>query len=167
MFESIIYPGLFVTRSMEAVFFVLAGFFVWLVILSIITFWEFRFFKRLSKQIDRGNLVSVLEEIVRREKINAKGLEELRSKFFGLEGDVQFQIQKLGLVRFNPFKELGGDHSFSLALLNAKDSGVIITGLHTRERTRVYVKDIRRGKSGLELSEEEKRAFKKAQKIKV
>ena len=152
---------------MEIVFFVLAGFFVWLVILSIITFWEFRFFKRLSKQIDRGNLVSVLEEIVRREKINAKGLEELRSKFFGLEGDVQFHIQKLGMVRFNPFKELGGDHSFSLALLNAKDSGVIITGLHTRERTRIYVKDIRRGKSGLELSEEEKRAFKKAQKIKV
>ena len=167
MFESIIYPGLFVTRSMEAVFFVLAGFFVWILILSIATFWVVRFFKRLSSGVDRGNLVNILEEVIRREKINAKNLKDLRSNFFALEENSRFHIQKVGLVRFNPFKELGGDHSFSLALLNAKDTGVVITGLHTRERTRVYVKDIKKGKSELELSEEEKRALKRAQKVKV
>src|SRR3989304_4085642 len=167
MFESIIYPGLFVTRSMEAVFFVLAGFFVWILILSIATFWVVRFFKRLSSGVDRGNLVTILEEVIRREKINAKNLKDLRSNFFALEENSRFHIQKVGLVRFNPFRELGGDHSFSLALLNAKDTGVVITGLHTRERTRVYVKDIKKGKSELELSEEEKRALKRAQKVKV
>ncbi|KKQ52494.1 hypothetical protein A2865_03535 [Candidatus Woesebacteria bacterium RIFCSPHIGHO2_01_FULL_39_17] len=167
MFESIIYPGLFVTRSMEAVFFVLAGFFVWILILSIATFWVVRFFKRLSSGVDRGNLVNILEEVIRREKINAKNLKDLRSNFFALEENSRFHIQKVGLVRFNPFRELGGDHSFSLALLNAKDTGVVITGLHTRERTRVYVKDIKKGKSELELSEEEKRALKRAQKVKV
>ncbi|OGM64340.1 hypothetical protein A3A52_05390 [Candidatus Woesebacteria bacterium RIFCSPLOWO2_01_FULL_39_14] len=152
---------------MEAVFFVLAGFFVWILILSIATFWVVRFFKRLSSGVDRGNLVNILEEVIRREKINAKNLKDLRSNFFALEENSRFHIQKVGLVRFNPFRELGGDHSFSLALLNAKDTGVVITGLHTRERTRVYVKDIKKGKSELELSEEEKRALKRAQKVKV
>ena len=61
---------------------------------------------------------------------------------------------------------MGGDHSFSVALLNGKGTGIIITGLHTRERTRVYVKDIKQGKSEVELSQEEKKALRLAQKEK-
>jgi len=57
-----------------------------------------------------------------------------------------------------------GDHSFSLALLDGKDTGVVITGLHTRERTRVYMKAIKAGKGEHELSEDEKKALAKALK---
>jgi hypothetical protein len=67
-------------------------------------------------------------------------------------------------VRFNPFKELGGDHSFSLAILDSHDSGIVITSLHTRDRTRVYMKDIKKGKSESELSAEEKSALTSAEK---
>jgi hypothetical protein len=63
------------------------------------------------------------------------------------------------MIRFNPFSELGGDHSFCLALLDDRDTGVVLTGLHTRERTRFYMKDITNGKSSLELSNEEKKAL--------
>jgi hypothetical protein len=57
---------------------------------------------------------------------------------------------------------MGGDHSFSLALLDAHLTGFIITGLHTRERTRVYIKKIEEGKCKQDLSKEEREALKKA-----
>ncbi len=59
------------------------------------------------------------------------------------------------MTKFNPFNESGGDHSFSLALLDGEKNGIIITSLHTRERTRMYVKEIFGGKSKSELSSEE------------
>jgi len=68
----------------------------------------------------------------------------------------------VSLVRFNPFSEMGGDHSFSLALLDAHLTGFIVTGLHTRERTRVYIKKIDGGKCKQDLSKEEREALKKA-----
>lgn len=71
-------------------------------------------------------------------------------------------VQKIGLVRFNPFNETGGDHSFSLALLDGNGNGFVMTGLHTRERTRLYIKPIRNLKSEYELSQEEQKAIKEA-----
>ena len=79
-----------------------------------------------------------------------------------MENDGRTHVQKIGLIRFNPFKELGGDHSFCLAILNGEDSGVVVTGLHTRDRTRVYMKSIKKGKSEYELSSEEKKALESA-----
>ena len=76
-------------------------------------------------------------------------------------------MQKYGFVRFNPFGDMGGDHSFCLALLNGKHTGFVLTGLHTRERTRVYVKHIKRGKSEYDLSKEERKALEQALKTNV
>jgi len=73
-------------------------------------------------------------------------------------------IQKMGLTKFNPFDELGGEHSFSLSMLDGNNNGVIITSLHTRERTRVYVKQINKGKAKINLSSEEERSLKQALK---
>jgi len=75
-------------------------------------------------------------------------------------------FQKLGLIRFNPFNETGGNNSFSLVLLDGKNNGWVMTGLHTRERTRLYVKPIKNLKSEYELSDEEKKALEKAVKTK-
>ena len=86
----------------------------------------------------------------------------LEKEILKMQGDAKSYIQKVALMRFNPFDELGGDHSFTLALLDAHDNGIIFTGLHTRERTRVYVKNIVEGKSPIELSKEEERVLKEA-----
>ena len=51
-------------------------------------------------------------------------------------------IHRIGFLRFNPFKDLGGDQSFALALMDGKANGVVISSLHTREGTRVYAKSI-------------------------
>ncbi len=54
-------------------------------------------------------------------------------------------IHRVGFLRFNPFKDLGGDQSFALALMDGKADGVVISSLHTREGTRVYAKEIAGG----------------------
>lgn len=146
----------------ERIFFILGG--AWLLGLSLGFYWLFRLFKRLTKGTKEGNLVKVLEGILAEEKGNKDRLEELTKQLRQLEDLSEYHIQRVGLVRFNPFKDLGGDHSFSIALLDAKDTGLVITGLHTRERTRVYVKAVKKGKAEHEFSEEEKRALNKAKK---
>jgi len=71
-------------------------------------------------------------------------------------------VQKVGVVRFNPFKDIGGDQSFSIALLDEEDNGLVITSLYGREGNRVYAKPIEGGQSKYQLSDEEKEAISRA-----
>ena len=144
------------------------------IVLGVIGFWLFvltiglililRFFNRLVRRTKKGDLKRVLEKVLAVEVGNTKAIKMLGKEIDKLQDEGQFHVQKVGLIRFNPFQETGGDHSFSIALLDGKDTGVVLTGLHTRERTRVYAKAIKRGKSEHELSSEEKKAFTKAKK---
>ncbi len=70
------------------------------------------------------------------------------------------------MVRFNPFKEIGGDQSFSIALLDSNNDGIVITSLYGREGNRVFGKPIKNGKSRYLLSGEEKKAIEQARGIK-
>jgi len=137
---------------------------VWLLALSFFLYRYIAFFNKLTKGVEVTDLKKVLEKILTRGEGNTDELKTLEKRVNLIEEDGKFHIQKIGLVRFNPFKELGGDHSFCLAILDSHDSGIIITSLHTRDRTRVYMKDIKKGKSGFELSTEEKKAFVNAQR---
>jgi hypothetical protein len=136
----------------------------WLFSLSVSLFLILRFFNQLVKKTKKGDLKRVLEKVLASEVENTKAIKMLNKEIDKLEDEGKFHVQKVGLIRFNPFQETGGDHSFSIALLDGKDTGVILTGLHTRERTRVYAKAIKKGKSEHELSNEEKKAFTKAKK---
>jgi hypothetical protein len=72
-------------------------------------------------------------------------------------------LHKTHVVRFNPFKEVGGNQSFSVVLLDGKNSGVVISSLHTREGTRVYAKPVLSGTTdGFPFTEEEKAAITQA-----
>jgi hypothetical protein len=69
-------------------------------------------------------------------------------------------IEKVSLLRFNPFEDLGSDQSFILCLLDHSHSGVIITSLHHRNFTRIYAKPIKNGEGDkITLSKEEKSAI--------
>lgn len=72
--------------------------------------------------------------------------------------------QKISVVRFNPFGDTGGDQSFALAVLDDHSSGYILTSIHGRTGTRVYVKPIDFGKSKYNLSVEEQQALTQAMK---
>lgn len=124
----------------------------------------FALFNRLTRGVEVTDLKKVLENVLSKGEENSKEIRELFKRANQLEEDGKLHVQKIGIVRFNPFKELGGDHSFSLAVLDGEDSGVVITSLHTRDRTRVYMKNIKRGISDFELSADEKKALARAQK---
>lgn len=96
-------------------------------------------------------------------KLSKKDIEILKNRCDTIEKENQFHIQKIGLLRFNPFKDTGGDQSFILSLLDAKDTGVVISGLFSRSGMRWYAKKVVRGE-GIDhsLSDEEKKALKAA-----
>ncbi len=71
-------------------------------------------------------------------------------------------FQKIGLIRYSPFADGGGNYSFSLALINAHNSGVVITNMYGRQQSRVYVKQLVGGKCTTVLTEEEQQAMQSA-----
>ena len=137
---------------------------IWALVLSVFVFIIFSFFKKLSKGIKEPDIRKTLDKILVAETKNQSEIQEIKKEIQNIKHMDLEHIQKMSLIRFNPFKEIGGDHSFSLALLDGKENGVIVTTLHTRDRTRVYAKTIKNGKSEFELSGEEKKALLKAQK---
>ncbi len=71
-------------------------------------------------------------------------------------------IRNVGLVRFNPFPDAGGDQSFAIALLDAEGTGIVLSSLHARTDTRVFAKPVQTGRSRYPLSEEEQDAIRRA-----
>lgn len=89
-------------------------------------------------------------------------LAELEKKHADLLVTTSVASQKISVVRFNPFGDTGGDQSFSLAVLDGHDSGYVLTSIHGRQGTRVYLKPIDFGKSKHSLSDEESLAISQA-----
>lgn len=115
---------------------------------------------------NKQSLDGVLQSILKQLNVTKKDIDLLSSRCDTMEKNERFYIQKIGLLRFNPFKDTGGDQSFILSLVDAYDTGVIITALYSRSGTRWYAKKVVKGKGfEHELSEEEKKALKLAQGI--
>ena len=135
--------------------------FSWLFSLSFV-FWRiFSYYNRLTRGTTGKNLKEILGEILASEKEKKEDIKKIFARLDEIEKDGFFHIQKLGLIRFNPFSDTGGDQSFVLAILDGNNSGVILTSLHARTGTRWYAKNIKEGKGeNYELSEEEKKAIK-------
>ena len=79
-----------------------------------------------------------------------------------LDTALQRSIQRVGVVRFNPFPDTGGDQSFAIALLDKIGNGLVISSLHSRADTRVFAKQIANGRSRYPMSDEEQDAIKAA-----
>ncbi len=110
------------------------------------------------------DLEGVMAEQLKRIKSADVNIKELFKWNEALQGIADISIQKVAVVRFNPFKDTGGDQSFAIALLDKENNGVVISSLYSREGTRIYTKPIEKGDSSYHLSEEEKQAIQKAMK---
>lgn len=109
------------------------------------------------------NFKSIIENLLKDVDVAKKDIDGLQLYCDKIQRDGLLHIQKIGLVRFNPFKDTGGDQSFVLSLVDGNDTGVIISGLYARTGTRWYAKKIVKGKSvEHQLSEEEKESLKEA-----
>jgi hypothetical protein len=92
----------------------------------------------------------------------ARDLDALTARTAALETAQRRAFQRVGLVRYNPFEETGGNQSFALALLDAAGDGWVLSSLHARSGTRVYAKGITAGRADAGLSDEETAAIKQA-----
>ncbi len=124
--------------------------------------------------------MSIFPEEAKKEKKEPKNLKEILDALAGIESKIEkisgeikkikegdkLSIQKTAIIRFNPFSGVGGEQSFSLALLDGNNDGVVVTSLYTRTNSRVYGKPVKNGQSEYVLSEEEKQAIEKAKSIK-
>lgn len=145
-----------------------------IIILFIVVAWLIFIQIRLSKLIKRqqeifsGTGTKNLEEALRfyaTEIKKTKAQSDNLKKFCDrLNNIAETSIQKVGLVRFNPFSDTGGDQSFAIAFLDYFNNGVVVSSLHGREGTRIYSKPVMAGKSKYNLSTEEIEAIKKAMK---
>lgn len=134
--------------------------------LLLILFFEFRRYRKRQEALLAGETVANLEGLVLKHKNtlanHQKNLKELGAILEELVKSNKLNVRKVGLIRFNPFADAGGNMSFALALLDGKDNGIVISSLHSREGTRIYAKNIEHGKSKYHLTDEEQEAIEEA-----
>lgn len=141
------------------------------VINLIILLWvlvKFAAYRKTQKELLAGEEAEIdLAEIILKQKKQisslTRNLKELGELLEEIVENSKINIQKAGVVRFNPFADTGGNMSFAIALLDGRDNGILISSLHSREGTRIYAKAIENGQ-GHNLTDEEKEAIEKAKK---
>lgn len=141
----------------------MAGIILILLILVIINIVQNRKLKRTYRKFMMGkdcrsledNLIQRVSEIEDLIACNKENKENIEKIFQSLNST----FQKVGMVKYDAFHEMGGKLSFSLALLNNVNDGFIINAMHSREGCYTYIKEIIQGNSVIILSEEEKEAL--------
>ena len=118
--------------------------------------------RRLFGEGEGVGLDELLDRQFRRLDAVAERVEALNRLHHELEALSQQSIQKVGVIRFNPFADTGGDQSFAVALLDADGNGVVLSSLHGRADTRIFAKPVQGGRSKHALSDEEQDAIRKA-----
>jgi hypothetical protein len=114
----------------------------------------------------RPEMPASLQHMVEQESARLDELtlrvQDVRDRLPVVEGRATVAVQRVGVVRFNPFEDTGGQQSFAVALLDSRGSGFVISSLHSRQTTRVYLKQLAEGRSDLQLSDEESEAIRRA-----
>ena len=120
-------------------------------------------YSKFMNKLGNGN---DLEQMIRNyidkvEKTDERN-EEIINYCKKIDNDIKGCTQKIGIVRYNAFKDTGSDLSFALALLDEDNTGVVMNGIYSREMSNIYAKPVEKGKSPYTISEEEKLAIDKA-----
>lgn len=129
--------------------------------------------KKLKKKYETfmgGSDAKTLEQTIADHLNEIDGLiasnHENKQNISQLTNQIKFAFQKVGLVKYDAFQEMGGKLSFSLCLLNEKEDGFIINAMHSREGCYTYIKEIIAGNCVIILSDEEKEALEMAKSYK-
>ncbi len=122
---------------------------------------------KFMRKLGRGSdLDEMLKEYLKDVKEIKKDNAEIKAYYTKLDSDIAACIQKVGLVRYNAFRDVGSDLSFAVALLDREDNGVVLNGLYGSESSNIYAKPIKNGQSSYILSDEESYALEIAEQNK-
>ena len=142
-----------------------------LMILIIVNIVQMNKLKKNYKIFMSGKNAKNLEEIIIKRLEQVDGLLEATNEnernIRLLSKNMKLAYQKMGLVKYDAFQEMGGKLSFSLAMLDGRNNGYIINAMHTREGCYTYIKEIIDGNSIIVLSKEEQEALKMAMEAKI
>jgi len=145
------------------IYLIVAVFFIWLFFLTLVIIKIKLHYDKLIVRTKKQNIDEILDVMLDHQKKlteeNADIKKELKEEILSS----RLHIQKIGLVRFNPFERMGGEQSFIVALLDKEENGLTLNFIYTKEGLRVYTKKIKNGKGEeYDLSEEEKKAIGKS-----
>ncbi len=136
--------------------------FLWVSVLTAILFFHFRREKNLNQALKEERLVDILRTHGKQIKEIEEKMREIQGALKSLEILSKYSLRRVGLVRFDAFEDTGGELSFSLALIDDRGNGFVITSIQGRQEGRVYAKPLEGGESLYRLSEEEKEALRRA-----
>lgn len=150
------------------IFIGLAGFSLILLILVIIQMFELNKLKKKYKKFMGGKDVKSLEKQIEKIFEDNRYIQELsdsnNKEIRTINKEKEFCFNKVGIIKYDAFQQMGGMLSFSIALLNEKDNGFILNSVHSTEGCYTYVKEIKAGICDIDLSKEEKDALFQAMK---
>jgi Protein of unknown function (DUF4446) len=119
-------------------------------------------FQGITRGSEGRSLEAILDAHLEKVFVVSRELDDVASRTAILEAAQRRAFQRVGLVRYNPFEETGGNQSFALALLDADGDGWVLSSLHARSGTRIYAKAIKAGRAEAGLSAEETDAIRQA-----
>ena len=120
----------------------------------------------MRKMGNGNNLDEILKKYLEDVREIKKDNSEIKAYYTQLDNNIDSCVQKIGLVRYNAFKDVGSDLSFAIALLDRNDNGVVLNGLYGSESSNIFAKPVKNGVSKYQLSEEEKEALEIAEQSK-
>lgn len=136
------------------------------IILLIVTLCKVKKLRRRVDTLTRGKDTESMEDIILNFFERIESLENaeqrMQSDIKDIKENLKITYQKTGLVKYDAFREMSGALSYSLALLDKDNNGVLISSMYSREGCYTYAKDIVNGESKINLSEEEAEALKQA-----
>lgn len=139
---------------------------VWCVILTVYVISIKRRFDALAHGSNKESLSHALDHLIRRAQSAQGDIETLRKEIISIKHADLSHFQRLGIVRFNPFSDTGGTQSFTMAFLDGKNTGLVMTSLYARTGNRWYIKQVIDGRGdGIPLSKEEQMAVDTAKSI--
>ncbi len=145
------------------VFVAMAAISIWLGGLSWLVWQQNKFLKSLFPQSGERDIRKKFEDIIRVVEGFKGNLVDLDKRLEKVRSNGAQHIQRMELLRFNPYDDTGGDQSFTVCFLDNQGSGIVITSLHARSGTRVFGKEVILGKSDkYQLSKEEELVIRKA-----
>lgn len=112
------------------------------------------FVKGTDAKSMEGTILKRFKEIDRLLAADAKKGVEIKE----LDDNLQIAVQKVGIVKYDAFKEMGGKLSFALAMLDKNNTGFVINAMHSREGCYTYIKEVIKGEAFISLGDEEKKA---------
>ena len=135
-----------------------------LYIISIVRFNKLnKRYNEFMKRMSHGNnLEEILNGFMKKVDEVSEKNNDLIEYCKKMDNNIEKCIKKVGIVRYNAFKDTGSDLSFTLALLNEENTGVVLNGIYSREMSNIYAKPIEKGKSRYSISEQEQEAINNA-----